>query len=216
MTIQPLALAAILSLVGTPQKPAHVVGSAEHTRLDTFAGHIATAVNADGAAIPFEGGAAKEAAALLLVAIAKHESGFKQAVIDCKERGALGDATAWQLLSQLARGPYSFKELCASVPLAAGRALATVSAYAERCKMGGNLALLRGYAKGSCHGPAPIRVFRRGVLVVVDADAGLTRCQTWERLAAKAGLVGASCYRRQPIEFKNGPYETPASDAPRL
>ena len=143
-----------------------------------------------------------------MTALSFHESGFRESVITCEKRGALGEISAFQLLSPLAFGVdangkrNTAKAICASVPLAASRALAVFVSYAERCKMGGPLALWRAYAKGSCGGPAPVRIFRKGALVVVDKDAGLTRCKTWERLAARAGLVGASCYKRQPIEFK--------------
>ena len=202
--IDPVILAAILSLL-----PAAPSGT-ERARLETFAAGITEAAGASPG--PFTGVAAHQAAGLALVAIAWHESSFDERVIDCRRRGAAGDATAFQLLGPFARGVktpaadgraavyFSIAELCASVPLAAGRALAILEHHANTCKIGGPIAWYQGYASGSCGKPAPIRIWSRGELRVIDADAGATRCRTWERLATRAGLVGASCYRRAAIE----------------
>jgi hypothetical protein len=183
--IGPAIVAAVLSLLAAP--PA----DAERTRLTTVAADITEAT--ETAAHPFTGPAARLAAGLLLVAVAWEESGFRPDVLDCRKRGSSGDATAWQLLGPWARTDaagkrWSVLEACASVPLAAELALHVVVRFAAVCRS--PLGWLRGYSSGRCAAP------RKG-----RADPGLVRCQTWERLASRAGLVGASCYRRGPIRL---------------
>jgi hypothetical protein len=188
----PTILAAILSLL-----PARADRALEAERLAPFAESIEVAV-AVAPELPFRGPEARLGAALALVAIAWHESNFAAEVLDCRKRGAAGDVTAFQLLGKHARGGYTVEELCASPVLAAGRAVAVLTSAARACPRAPASAAFQGYASGRCGRPAPIRVWQRGELVVIDPDGGMTRCRTWERLAKFSGLE-VSCVRMQEV-----------------
>jgi hypothetical protein len=182
--IGPAIVAAVLSFMPG------ATGS-EKARLETFAAGLTEA--AETSAHPLTGPASPAAAGLMLVAIAWHESAFRAEVLDCRVRGSRGDATAWQLLGPWARTDTSGKrwsilDVCASVPLAAELALHVLSRFAAVCRS--PIGWLRGYASGRCGAPPKGK-----------PDPGLVRCLTWERLASRAGLIGASCYRRGPIRL---------------
>lgn len=195
----PTILLALVALL----RPAEPERAVELARLAPIAEAIIDAVD-DAPELPWPGPSARAGAAYALVALAWHESGFDAAIISCRRRGALGDATAWQLLGPYARGGHTVDELCASLPLAASRALAVLSAGAHRCRAAGAVAAFQAYAAGPCGRPAPIRVRVRGVIITVDKDAGATRCVTWARLALGAGIAGATCWAR--------PFLTPTID----
>src|SRR5262249_27986660 len=79
-SMKELVLAVILSF---PRGPA----ANETQYLETVAEDIASVVQDEGAPPAFDGPAAKEATAVLLAAIAAHESGFAHDVDDCRRRG---------------------------------------------------------------------------------------------------------------------------------
>lgn len=195
-----LALAAIVSLLGA-RAPAE--GTQEHLRLADFGADVASSCAASAA--PFSGSAAREAAIYATLAIAHHESGgFRAAVVDCTVRGSLGEVTAFQLLGAQARGvgpdgaPRSIEDVCGSVPLATSAALGVLERFAGACPRSGVVGWMRGYASGRCSRP-PAVVAKDGKRRRVDP--GLVRCRTWERLAASAGLVGASCDLRGVVDY---------------
>src|SRR5262245_52971815 len=88
-------LAAILSLARPPVAD-------DTTRLTQIASDVTAVVEEPGAPVLFDGPAGREATALLLVAIAAHESGFAPKVDACLERGDGGRSrTMWQLMGAL-------------------------------------------------------------------------------------------------------------------
>lgn len=181
-TVTAIPLAAIVSLA----RPT----SAPPDRLEQLAGQIALAVTlAPVASLPFVGAAAAEVTALALVAIARTESlHFDERVLDCRITGDGGrSVSAFQLM----RGPnwqgHAREELCPSSALAAQLALDVLAGNAARCNGTGPAGWFRGYASGSC---------------AVRSDVATWQCQTWERLAKRAGLVGALCEGpRRPVRW---------------
>ena len=61
---------------------------AEVARLDAFAADVAAAVD-EAPALPFTGPAAREGSIAALLVTAHHESGFRPAVIECRDVDAL-------------------------------------------------------------------------------------------------------------------------------
>lgn len=154
MTLAELTTAAVLALAGQPS----VDAVAERPRLEALAVAIAGAVDArhelddwlpgSVAPLPWRGPTARQRAALALVAIAYHESGFRADVSDCRRVGyAEPSITAFQLHGPWAWGGYSKRELCRSPRLAAERALAVLAHHAKRC---GTARAFQGYASGDC------------------------------------------------------------------
>ena len=192
MSVEAIILAALLSVA---RAPAVDVG-AERPRLEALATDVAGAAD-DVRGAPFAGPAAREAAGLALVAIALHESAFRADVQDCRRRGDPTkrrpegrSITLWQLLGPWAFGGHMSAELCASPRLAGAQALRVLARHAIRCSSSPWLATFRGYAAGSCGR----ETWHRG------REQGRVRCETWARLAARAGLVGATCDGpRRPI-----------------
>jgi hypothetical protein len=181
VTLAELTLAAILSVV----KPPTVDAEVERPRLEQMAQAIVAAVDERdylhawlraAAPLPFTGPEARAGAALALVAIAFHESGFSARVSDCRRVGAFERSlTAFQLHGRFARGPYSEAEVCASPRLAAERALWVLALHGSRCATPQHW--FYGYASGSCG---------------VQSGAGRRQCAIWEQLVRAAGLK-ASC-----------------------
>lgn len=198
MSISAIILTAILSLA-----KGEAADLTERPRLEALATDIELAVNDLGDTIPFTGPARKEAAGLVLVAIAYHESGFSARVQDCRLTGdrIYGQAPSegpsislWQLKGRFARGKYSREEICSSPRLAAAQAMRVFTGHATRCARSGWLASFQGYASGNCGRESIVTVNGRPM------HMGANRCQTWSKLAAKAGLEGVSCDRgRSPI-----------------
>jgi hypothetical protein len=199
VTLAEVVLAAVLSLGRAPA----VDVVAERPRLEALAADVALAVRDASAQNPFTGPARDEAAALVLVAVAFHESGFDARVQDCRLTGdrRRGQAphegpsvTLWQLKGAWARGGLTREEVCRSPRLAAAQALRVFAGHARRCARSPWLAAFQGYASGSC-GRESLVAYRtqEGDVAVKQQRAGLVRCATWERLAKRAGLVGATC-----------------------
>lgn len=128
-----------------------VVTDTDRTRLHGIAQDIWT-VSEAAEGKPFQCEKAKEAAALALVTIAYHESGFWEKVQDCsvcyrgsKWCGGGLAITLFQLEGDVARGGYTRAELCASNAKAAERALAVLGNYRRAGSVG---AMFDGYARG--------------------------------------------------------------------
>lgn len=178
MTLAELTLEAILSL----NRPA----AAPHERLRAVAEDIAfVAKLADGA--PFTGPARIEAAALALAAIADHESGFQERVLDCLVTGDRLDhhgpsegrsITIYMLMRPWAWDGHSRAEICSGGPLAPWLSLRVLRTHGARCTM--VVSWFYGYASGNCG---------------VRSDAGMRQCHTLERLARFSGIQ-VSCWGR--------------------
>jgi hypothetical protein len=173
-----LTLAAVLSVARGPV-------AADRARLQVIAQDIAAVAESSGAGVfPGEGGRA--ALALMLVAIAKHESDFHPAIDTCQKRGDGGRSIS---MFQLLRGPnwagHSADEICGDRRLAASIAagvLARPIEVAQAKSFDRRLltpqGLVNAYATGS---PG------------FATDASREICAIWERLARTAGLAGAAC-----------------------
>lgn len=173
-----VTLTAILSIAGPPS----VDPVLERPRLERLARAIASTVEERDALaswlhgsvlpLPFRGSGARQASALALVAIAFHESAFRADVADCRRLGTFEPSiTMFQLHGSFARGPHSKTDLCASVRLAADRALFVLAHQGHRCATPRQWH--SGYASGNC---------------ARDVAAGRRQCAIWERLARDAGL----------------------------
>jgi hypothetical protein len=136
--------------------------------------------------LPFEGPAAAEATTAALTAIAYHEgAGFMLAVENCSITADGGKTVSlFGLMKGAAWRGRERHELCRGGPLPAYLSLLALEGYARRCRTSPPIGWFRGYASGSC---------------AVKSDAAARLCGIWERLAARGGLVGASCEKRQPI-----------------
>lgn len=178
----------------------------DRPRLESFATDIALGAGDAGEVNPFQGEASDIAYALALVAIAKNESDFSADVINCTRTGdrhsgqALHQGpsiTAFQLKGKWAWGEHTREELCESPRLAAEQAARVFALHGKRCSTKAPLAWFQGYASGWCGKPTFVRD-RKGKLV----DTGKVRCDTWEKLATKAGLRGARCDTQGDISFE--------------
>lgn len=181
-SLEAVALAAILSAGDPPD--------ADRGRLTAIAADIALAVELGR--IPFAGPAAREAAAVALVAIGFHESGWRVEVGDCRVRGDLGisrtgSVSFWQLLGPFSRAGSSVEDVCENHSLAALLALRVLDIHSDNCPHGPWLSAFQGYSGGRCGR---------------HYDAAMRQCASWERLAGIVGLEGASCWRRDPIAWR--------------
>lgn len=135
---------------------------------------------------PFRGPAASDAAAVALVAIGQHESGFRAAVGNCLINGDGGrSVTFYQLMRGAAWDGHTRADLCPSGPLAAYLALGVLNRYTAPCKVRTPIAFFRAYAAGSC---------------AAASRAATDICEAWQSLSAKAGLVGARCDKATTID----------------
>lgn len=186
MTLAQLVLIAILSVVRAPA--VDIQSHAEQARLVRLANDIAYAAELhDG--VPFRGPARRQALALFLVTMAKHEGDFSWKVATCR---LTGDRMPWhkpdegrsislfQLMSGKSWDGHTRREICTNQALAAYLAAKVLRLYSQSSYGG----MFNGYASGN------------GGLRTVAARK---RCATWERLAAQAGLSGAKCWGRQEI-----------------
>lgn len=157
----PPVLAAILTLA----RPPAVDVATEQPRLESFAAAIESAVE------HVETRLSRADAAMALVAIASHESGFASDVADCRRTGDHGKSiTAFQLLRGPAWGGYSRADLCASPELAAHQALRVLAANGQRART--PLGLFSAYAGHVRGGPS---------------KAARDMCSLWERLVRRPG-----------------------------
>ncbi len=153
MSLAALTLTALLSVCRAP-----ACTEADHPRLASLAADIAAVVEERAelaawlpgavAPLPWGGPAARERAALALVAIASHESALRADVADCRRVGTdLPSVSAFQILLPWAGGPYTRNQICASPRLAAERALWVLAIHAAKCSAA--LCVFQGYASGS-------------------------------------------------------------------
>lgn len=177
-------LAAILSL-------SHGAIRRERGYLEEIAEDVTTVVETEDAHILFEGPAARQATALLLVAIAAHESGFSHEIDRCEKRGDGGRSRSmWQLIGSVHLEGHSFEEVCENRRLAARLALHALAESRERDPFATTQRLLNAYAGGSW-------------LHETRASRGI--CSMWQTRAARFGLVGAYCHKRAPIRLRDEP-----------
>jgi hypothetical protein len=127
----------------------------------------------------FDGEGGRLATALMLVAIAKHESEFHANVDDCSRRGDIGRSiTIFQLLRGPNWGGHEARTICDDRRLAAKLALDLLSRpRLNKSRMTPQM-LVNAYATGS---PGTSNVAARDI------------CKLWAKLAQNAGLQGAVC-----------------------
>jgi hypothetical protein len=145
----------------------------------------------------FKGPAAREATAVLLSAVAWHESGFRKDVDICKGLRSKGDNGLSVGLLQVMKGRnyegHSAMEICKDRKLAIRLGLHVLRRAKETCQ-GGPRAWLQSYAAGGC-----------GVNSTSSRDA----CAAFERVGQKH-LLGISCSSAGPVSPR------PMPDTPRL
>lgn len=100
-----------------------------------------------------DGSAEIAATALLLAAVAQHESSFNPRVGDCTIRGG-GAISYFQLLGEFSLGGHTRAEICASPLLAAQLALRVLHLQRSRCKGCAPSDWLAGYASGAPRRPS--------------------------------------------------------------
>ena len=145
----------------------------------------------------FKGPAGREATAILLSAVAWHESGFRKDVDICKGILSKGDKGRSVGLLQVMKGRnyegHSATEICQNRRLAIRLGLHVLRRAKETCH-GGPRVWLQSYAAGGC-----------GVRSSSSRDA----CAAFERVGQKH-LLGISCSSAGPVSSR------PASDLPSL
>jgi hypothetical protein len=166
-----IVLSAVLSTVKGP-------ASNDTARLTSIARDITTVVAAREAEV-FAGDGGDVALAMMLVALAKHESEFLASVDSCARRGDAGRSIT---LFQILRGPnwagHTADEICGNRKLAVKLTIRLLARpLASRAKLTPQM-IVNAYATGS-----PGR----------ENTASKDICLGWERLAQKAGLTGAVC-----------------------
>jgi hypothetical protein len=137
----------------------------------------------------FTGPAAREATAVLLSAVAWHESGFRKDVDICKGARSKGDKGRSVGLLQVMKGPnyegHSATEICQDRRLAIRLGLHVLRRAKETCR-GGPRVWLQSYAAGGC-----------GIRSSSARDA----CAAFERVGKKH-LVGISCESAGPVSLR--------------
>lgn len=96
-----------------------------------------------------EGSPEVAATALMLAAIAQHESALDPAVGSCKRPGMGGAITYFQLMPGFSFDGHEKKDICASTPLAARLALRVLRVHMKRCKNCPPSRWLNAYASGN-------------------------------------------------------------------
>jgi hypothetical protein len=170
-TLSSIVLSGVLSVVKGP-------ASTDAARLTSIANDISAVVSAREAEV-FAGEGGDVALALMLVALAKHESEFLESVDSCTRRGDVGRSIT---LFQILRGPnwagHTASEICGDRKLAVKL---TVRLLARPLASGAKLTpqgIVNAYATGS-----------PGTQNAASKDI----CVIWEQLSRRAGLQGASC-----------------------
>jgi hypothetical protein len=145
----------------------------------------------------FKGPAGREATAILLSAVAWHESGFRKDVDICKGVRSKGDQGLSVGLLQVMKGRnyegHSALEICQDRRLAIRLGLHVLRRANETCH-GGPRVWLQSYAAGSCS---------------VHSSSSRDACAAFERVGQKH-LLGISCNGTGPITTR------PAIEAPPL
>ncbi len=142
----------------------------------------------------FSGPAGREATAVLLSAIAWHESHFRKDVDACKGARAKGDKGRSISLLQVMAGPnyegHSASEICQDRRLAIRLGLHVLRRAKESCR-GTPRDWMQSYAAGAC-----------GIRSNVSRDV----CTAFERVGQKH-LTGLSCSTSGPVTFRQ--YQVP-------
>jgi hypothetical protein len=146
----------------------------------------------------FKGPAAREATAVLLSAVAWHESGFRKDVEICKGIRSKGDNGLSVGLLQVMRGRnyegHSATEICKDRRLAIRLGLHVLRRAKETCH-GSPRTWLQSYAAGYCG---------------VDSSSSRDACAAFERVGQKH-LLGISCSSAGPVSSRL-PTESPRLD----
>jgi hypothetical protein len=145
----------------------------------------------------FKGPADREATAILLSAVAWHESGFRKDVDICKGVRSKGDKGRSVGLLQVMKGRnyegHSALEICQDRRLAIRLGLHVLRRAKETCH-GGPRVWLQSYAAGGCS---------------VPSSSSRDACAAFERVGQKH-LLGISCNSAGPVTTR------PAIEAPPL
>lgn len=178
MELVPLVLAALSAL---PRPP----GGTAESRTEAVEAIVAAARDrplferGEGS----DGSAEVAATALVLAAVAQHESSFDPRVGSCKVRGG-GAISYFQLLGAWSLGGHTQAEVCASPALAAQLALRVLHLQKRRCKGCAISSWLAGYASGTPSRPSRASRETEKVLVALAGHASL-------RLPASPGAAPA-------------------------
>lgn len=136
----------------------------------------------------FDGPAGREATALLLTAVAWHESGFRKDVETCQGPLAKGDdgrsIGLFQIMQGKNRQGYSAKEICSDRKLQVRLGLHVLRRAKERCG-GSPLVWLQAYGAGRCD--LPHRSARN-------------KCAAFEKIGSKH-FKGLSCKSTGPVTY---------------
>lgn len=169
--------------------------------LDEVATDVVSVVQAGDAPRLFEGPGRREAAALLLVAIAAHESGFSRAIDRCEKRGDGGRSrTMWQLIGKVHLAGHSYAEVCKDRRLAARLALTALARAWHKNPYATPQRLINAYTAGTW---------------TAETRASRDICSMWQTRAERVGLVGAFCHKRAPIAVGER-REAPDTGAPKV
>jgi len=178
-----LVMAAVVAIAQGP-------ATKEPDRLRAIAADISTAATRHDRPL-FEGEGGALATALMLVAIAKHESEFHANVDDCSRRGDIGRSiTIFQLLRGPNWGGHEARTICDDRRLAAKLALDLLSRPLVNKPRLTPQMLVNAYATGS---PGTSNVAARDI------------CKLWAKLAQDAGLQGAVCGARRSFALPRPP-----------
>jgi len=157
-------------------------------RYEDLAADIAEVAFDENEAPLFDGPAGREATALLLTAVAWHESGFRKDVEICEGPIAKGDEGRSIGLFQIMRGAnrqgYSAKQICSDRKLQVRLGLHVLRRAKERCG-GSPLIWLQAYGAGRCHLPH---------------SSARNKCAAFERIGRKH-FDGLSCRSTGPVRF---------------
>ncbi len=168
-----LVLATILTLA----RPPAVDVDEEAPRLAELAGAISEAAEH----VPVR--MTRADAAMALVAIAHHESGFGESTATCEKTGDDGRSiTYFQLLRGPSWGGYTREELCTNPRLAARRALRVLDAPWQAKTPLGLFSAYSGIPKSG--GPT---------------KAAREMCASWERLVKRPGACGQRLPKRRAL-----------------
>ena len=150
----------------------------------------------------FKGPAGREATAVLLSAVAWHESAFRKDVDICKGVRSKGDKGRSAGLLQVMKGRnyegHSQTEICQDRRLAIRLGLHVLRRAKETCH-GGPRVWLQSYAAGGCS---------------VRSSSARDACAAFERVGQKH-LLGISCSSAGPVSVRGAP-DTPTLVLPKV
>lgn len=160
----------------------------DRTHLVEVARDIASVVEAEDAPVLFRGPAGREATALLLVAIAAHESGFQKAIDACEKRGDGGRSrTMWQMIAGVHLQGHSYEAVCSDRRLAARLALDALALARKNYPFSTIQRILNAYTSGD---------------LFLSTPQSRRTCSFWQTRAERFGLVGAYCHKLGSVGFR--------------